>query len=507
MSAISRIISGSAASWSRLGINLAAQVILVPVFLSHWEPSTYGLWLGIIALATLIQFFDMGHHNYIGYEALRLGAESRSEIARLYRPAVRIALCISAVELLAVTAFIFFGYHIVIVGAVSDGNEHLSQDVGVLLLLYSLSWLLFGNWSSVAGSVLTPFGYYPKIAWWQVVGAMVTALAPAIAVYFGAGLLMAGVAYHVTYAVYATAAVTYVHRMIKKEGLDRSRTDYRYGLNNLLRSLALSFRAVLEMFRQEQFRIVVAPLLGAANLVLFVTTRTVANVIVAGLATVSGPLMPELMRYLNNKDAAKSVAAMSIVWIVLVGILAPTAVAAQLYVAPLFEIWTRGKVGFDPILFALFSMNVLLFALAQPAMAVIQGHNILRFQVAISSCAVMIALIGAYYLAPLIGVKGAAASLLAGELFVATCSLLLSRRILGIINIHWPRKQILVTVSAVAFSVVLIVIASQPESSKVLVLVAALVCAAIASFLLITSLPKDLRELAFSAIKRSSVAP
>src|SRR5207302_11458411 len=133
MSAISRVISGSAASWSRLGVNLMARIVLVPVFLSHWERSVYGLWIGIFALATLIQFIDIGHHNYVGFEALRLGADSRSEIARLYKSAVRVALCVSGIELLAVSAFVLLGFHIVILGAVSDGIEHLSQAVAVIL--------------------------------------------------------------------------------------------------------------------------------------------------------------------------------------------------------------------------------------------------------------------------------------------------------------------------------------------------------------------------------------
>ena len=504
MSAISRIISGSAASWSRLVINLAAQIILVPIFLSRWEPSIYGLWIGIFALATLIQFVDTGHHNYIGFEALRLGADSRHEIAKLYKSAVRVAICISTVEVLAVAAFVYLGFQAFVLGAVGDGYERLSLEVGILLLLHSVSWLAFGNWSTVAERVLSPFGYYPKIAWWQVAGAIVTALAPAIAVLLGAGLLKAGVVYYSAHAIYAVAAVTYVRRMIGRENLDSSHADYRYGLSNLFRSLALSFKAVLEMFRHEQFRLVVALILGAGNLVLFVTTRTVANILVAGLATITGPLIPELMRYVNTRDSAKSVAVMSIVWIVLVGILAPAAVAAQLFVAPLFEIWTRGKLGFDATLFGLFSMNVLLFALGQPAMAVMQGLNILRPQVAISFLATMIALMGTFYLAPLFGVKGAAASLLISELFVAVCSLLMMRRIFGTSNMNWPQKQIVIAISAVSFSSLLIMVGCQTEKNEQLVLFAAFACAVIACFFLIISLPKDLRRLAFRAITKAS---
>src|SRR5262249_52086528 len=149
-----------------------------------------------------------------------------------------------------------------ILGAGGNDNEQLSLAVGVLLVLPSVSWLVFGNWSTVAGRVLAPFGYYSKIAWWQVAGAIATALAPTIAVFLGAGLIKTGVVYHLAHAIYAVPAIMYVRRMIEREGLDRSRADYRYGLNNYFRSLALSFKTLLEMFRQEQFRIVIAPLIG-----------------------------------------------------------------------------------------------------------------------------------------------------------------------------------------------------------------------------------------------------
>ena len=73
------------------------------------------------------------------------------------------------------------------------------------------------------------------------------------------------------------------------------------------------------MLRQEQFRLVIAPLVGPAALVLFMTTRTIANVVVAGLGTIAIPLTPELARYLSVRDAARSASVMSLVWLVLVG--------------------------------------------------------------------------------------------------------------------------------------------------------------------------------------------
>src|SRR4051812_45572812 len=111
MSAISRIASGSAASWTRLGITFLAQIFLVPIFLSHWDASTYGLWLGLFALAALLQFIDVGHHNYIGYEALKLGGERRTDLGRLYKSAFRVAIGSSAVQLAVVGSLVALGYH------------------------------------------------------------------------------------------------------------------------------------------------------------------------------------------------------------------------------------------------------------------------------------------------------------------------------------------------------------------------------------------------------------
>jgi O-antigen/teichoic acid export membrane protein len=504
VSAISRIVSGSAAAWTRIGITFLVQIFLVPVFLSHWDASTYGIWLGLFALASFLQFVDIGHHNYVAYEALRLGSERRADLALLYKSAVVVAIWSSAVQVTVVACLIALGYHAAIL-RVDPSDEQMSRAIGVLLLLFSVSWLLFGNWSTVAGQVLSPFGYYPNIAWWQVCGSLATAVCPAIAVSLGAGLLIAGLTYHIAHAVWAVLVVAYVHSLVRREGLTGIRVDYRFGLRNFVRSLALSLRAALEMLRQDQFKIVLAPLLGPATLTLFATTRTLANVFLAALASVTGPLMPEFMRYLNNGDEEKSAAGMSFVWIVLLAVLAPLAVAAQVLAAPLFEAWTRGKVAYDPTLFAIFSVQVLVAALGQPAMAVIQGRNLLRPQVIISLSATAIVLPGTIYLGWNFGITGAATSLLISELFVCAAALWLARRVFQLADMQWPTKQVRIATIAVASYVVMIAAASRSMANKELIITSAFACGIVASILLILSLPAKVRRTALSGIQRHGV--
>jgi O-antigen/teichoic acid export membrane protein len=500
MSTLSRIISGTAASWTRLAIGLLTQLFLVPLFLSHWNASTYGSWIGTFALTGLFQFVDVGHHNYIGFEALRLGANARSEIARLHRSAVRVAHLLSLAALALITLLAFFDAPSRLVG--SHAGER-SFEVGMLLLMPAVTWLLFGNWCSVAGRVLLPFGYFAPIAWWQVAGAIVTAVASAFALRAGGGLLKVGVAYHVTYALYSLVCARYLRRWIVRERLHLADVDYAFGFGNLVRSLAISVKSVLEMFRQEQIRILIAPFVGAASLVLFVTTRTVANVLITGLATITNPVLPELLRYLSNNDAIKTTAIMTVLWMIVVGGLVPAAAGAQLFIEPAFIYWTRGKVPFDAGLFALFSMGVIVFAFSRPPMAVVQGLNILRPQLVASFIATAIAVVGAAASATSVGIKAAAFALLLGEVVVAVIALLVMRKEFASRGIAWPARQLTIVIMAIVLPTLMTGLAASLQVSRILVLVACVSCAIIASLMLIYSLPPALRALVRRSIFRS----
>ncbi len=161
MSTIARVASGSAASWVHLSIGFASQLFLVPLFLSHWTPREYGIWIAVGAVGSLIQFLDFGHHNYIGSEALRLGAQSRDQLSRLYGSAVRIALIASVVELALIVGLVRHGVLGALLGEQRVGDA-LLRNAGLILILQSTVWLVQGNWSAVAIRVLLPFGYFRK---------------------------------------------------------------------------------------------------------------------------------------------------------------------------------------------------------------------------------------------------------------------------------------------------------------------------------------------------------
>ncbi|WP_426147667.1 polysaccharide biosynthesis C-terminal domain-containing protein [Polaromonas sp. DSR2-3-2] len=119
-------------------------------------------------------------------------------------------------------------------------------------------------------------------------------------------------------------------------------------------------------------------------------------------------------------------------------VLVPAVLVVQ-YLAPtLFPLWTQGKIEFDPVLFALLSLAVLVYALVQPAIAVVNGNNLIREQVVISTIATVITVGAIYMLVPLMGVRGAALALLAGEASTLFLYVRAAKKWLASVVMHWP---------------------------------------------------------------------
>lgn len=474
MSTLKRLVSGSQASWVRIAIGFVAQILLIPIFLSHWDTETYGVWIAILAISSLICFVDIGHQAFIGFDALRIGAKSRNNIAKLFYSSLPIAFVLSLIQLCLVVGAVLSGLHSSLLGLAGEVDGKLESQAGTALILNSAIWLLVGNWSTIAGRILAPYGYYPRIAWWQVLQALMMVLFPCGFVILGAGLLETVIAYNLAYLLVGVPAIIDICRLLRKENIKPVRPDFNMGFANLLKSFVISLKSVLEMIRQQHVRVILAPLIGVAELVKFVTIRTGANILLQGLGTITQPLLPELMHFLHDKDQERTKSAICFVWFVLIAFLVPCAILAQWLMPYIFSIWTRGQVAFDPLLFALFTLSVLFFALAQPAMAIIQGNNILQPQIVISAFAALLLILGVFIAVPHFGIRGVAASLLLADAVALIFYIKIARRWLAENGLFWPDKAMYVSIFSVLMATVTICIIVLFKKYEFLVVICSL---------------------------------
>lgn len=454
MSVAARLISGSAASWAQIAVNMIAQLALVPIYLLHWNVKTYGIWLAILAMVNFLSMVDYGHQQFLGYEFLRIGRENREELSKYLWSGVVFAILISLGQVLLVVIFLFSGALPVLLGESNMPDSALMHSAGIVLLLQSGNWLIVVTVSGLITRVLAPFGYYPRVAWWGFLYAIINALAPLIAVVLGADLLVTGIVASCAVVGYGIPMYIDFFGLMRKEQIRFSRPSWKVGYNNFLHSLVLSGKSLFENIRQQGTRLVLAPLSGAAGLAAFATMRTGANVALQGLNTIVNPLMPDLMRFLHQRDQIRTEVAFGTVWIVIIALMSPGVVILQTIIEPLYTLWTRGKIPFDPSLFAILSLSVLVYAVTQPAIAVVIGNNMLKPQLALSCVAGIIVGGGIFVLVPIVGIVGAGISLLVAEIIVSVGYLTIARKWLNNNSLLWPKQAFGIAVFSVCIAAV-----------------------------------------------------
>ena len=276
----------------------------------------------------------------------------------------------------------------------------------------------------------------------------------------------------------------------------------KLGIMNGGKSLWLTLKGLAEVGRQQGVRILLAPLAGISDMAAFSTMRTGANFALQGLNTVTGPIMPELMRFIVARDQQRAEATFSVVWLVVCAGLTPAVLILQYFAPEFFPLWTHGKIIFDPWVFGMLSLGILLNALTQPAIAVIQGHNIVRAQLYISVLAALITIGGLLMLVPIYGIRGAAFALLMAELANLFAYLLVATRWLRENGMHWPWAAFLTTFTSVVVAATgMGVLAGLPGNNPEYLLLA-LLAAAIVTVIYWHALPQIARQRAGGIARR-----
>ena len=367
----------------------------------------------------------------------------------------------------------------------------------------AVTWLFTGSLGGLIVRWLTPFGYWPQFAWWGVVNAMVMAVVPALAVFFGADLFQAMIALSLANLVYYTVFFIALARIVSDQGFTAVRPNIGQGLMQGFHSLWLMAKSLAEMARQQGSRIILAPLAGVADMAAFATMRTGANFALQGLNTITSPVMPELMRFLSARDQARTESTFAIVWLMLCAVLSPAILIVQWLAPTLFPLWTHGKIAFDPWLFGMLSMGVSVLALAQPAAAVLQGNNILRSQLAISMVAAAVAVGGMLLLVPLMGVRGAALALLAAEITSLAAYVWVAQQWLRQQGMQWPWKAFAAAAAALPVTALgMVALELLPAGLSIASLLVFLLLQGLVAIIYWRHLPAMARERATSLLAR-----
>ncbi|RYD34526.1 MAG: hypothetical protein EOP86_10780, partial [Verrucomicrobiaceae bacterium] len=352
--AADRIVRGTAITWLKLGVTVLAQIVATPAYLYYWSAETYGAWLAIVTAVNMLQIPGTSFQTYSGYEMMRESAKDRTQFSIYLRSVVRLGGVYGLFEL-GVAFIISLTMVPLILGR--DASPGLIRDAAQAFFFTALGSGLVWNWGGMWVRGASAVGHFSRWAWWGVLDALVKVGAPLLVLPLGWGMGKVAIFLSCTLILLHQMTLWDMRKVVRSHMDPEARPNWILAWNALKRAQVLSLKSTLEMFRRQGIRLILAPLLGMRELAAFATMRTGANAALQGLATLTSPLMPELMRFLAKRDQARSDAAMATVWMVVVAAMAPGVVVLQLFIVDLFHWWTHGKVIFNPVLFAIISSS------------------------------------------------------------------------------------------------------------------------------------------------------
>lgn len=416
MSATRRFLSGSAAAWARIAVTIISQIALVPIFLSHWSIEQYGCWLVIASITGLTSLFSVAHQSYLEYEFLKIGDKNPQALALLFYSSIPFALLLCFLELVFIVIAVWLGLFNAMFDAKHSLPPYLLNEAFWSLIVTSFTWLLVTSVGGIGGRLVSPLGHFPRFAWWGVTLALTSTIASVTAVYCGAGLLTTTIIVSLVNCIFNIPIHVDIWRLSKQHLVLPVRPDWLLGAKVTTRSFALVLGSVIDNLRNQGIRVFLSTIVGLNQMTVFATTRTISNVSLQGIGTVSSPAMPELMRYLRERDEVRMHSVMGFLLFLTVILLSPVMLILQLIIPDIFLLWTRGKVPFDGVLFAIFSISLLFNAYARSASAIIQGNNLVQTQLIMSTVQGLVAIGGIVLFSNFYGIHGAATALLLAEI-------------------------------------------------------------------------------------------
>ncbi len=443
MSTLSRITSGSLAMWARMLVTLFSQVFFVPVYLTYWDANLYGVWLAVQAAVTLLTLLDTSHQTFYENEFLQISLNDINKTSKYLCTAAVCGWSLSLIQILIIVIVYVSGGLSLVVGLAKSVDTHLARDVFISLLFQCITWTITQSLSGLMGRAISSLGHFSRNAWWGLMYVIASAVAPVISVVLGGKILAAGLTQCAVILIYETCWILDAYQLLRKKGFTFVAPDFTLGRTNILKSSLVVVRQLLVLCRQNGFRLLMAPMVTMKALAEFSTQRTVANVALQGLNSIYGPVMPELMRYVSNKQQENMEGMFLILWGFLTLIVGPLFFALQIVMPFIYPIWTHHVFVYDGSLFFQLSAAVIFYMVGLPGMAICTGHNLLRKQLLISVVSTGLLIGSLIVFLKMFGLSGAATALSIAEISSAALYTYYAYGWLKAHGMAWPTKLFL----------------------------------------------------------------
>jgi O-antigen/teichoic acid export membrane protein len=337
-------------------LTIVAQLLLVPLFLKFWSVTVYGEWLALSSLVAYLSTFDFGT-NMAAVNRMTQAWAKRD--VRSYKKtqhtaiAFYLVIAIAGTVILAIAALLMpFPSWLSLKEIGPIDAAWVARLLGIQIL-WSLPLDLMIDTYRTTGDLATS-------QWIRNGRQLLQASLTAIALVLGGGVQLVAIVQLVSLAIIASGVLWDLWRRfpdLTPSFAQASLTEAR----ELFRPSSRFFLITLAVTASDQGSVlVISSALGGAAVALFVTSRTLVNLIRQFLGMLNSALWPDVTMMEARNDYGRLRIIHRLLTGAFISISIGYAAVLWVYGAEVISVWTGGKLVADQILLALLLLYAVL---------------------------------------------------------------------------------------------------------------------------------------------------
>lgn len=353
---IARLFHGTGAGAIGYGLNIASNLLLLPLYLHSWSVAVYGEWMALYSVVNYLGSLDFGVTTAaVNAATVAHARQDWPVFKRIQGTAWAASLAIAGLGALVVAAIAALYFHVDSWLGLKEIDHHDAR-----LIVCGLTISLLANIPGrQLAAIFTATGEFAKSQWLTNAYTALTFVVTGIALFFDAGPVeLAGV------LAAATIGTILFSLLLLRRGGALLVPHLRDAQWSVARELAaptgqIGLSMVASALTVQGPVVILSRMLGGPAVALFTTTRTITNAVRSVIVLLRAPLRPEFAAASVREDKS------ALRRLFRVAVSVDTAVALSLSAALwsgglwLIQFWSHGKIHPDPRLLHLLLLSVL----------------------------------------------------------------------------------------------------------------------------------------------------
>lgn len=341
---VRRFVLGIVANLTTQVVQAGGQILLVPLFLSFWGNQTYGEWLTLTAAVTYLSMIDLGMQTYVvnrltqryslGDMAGMTHALHSAFLFAFLVAGTAVAVFIPAVFLLPIERWF----------DLTETSPGVVSQVSMLLLLYVVLGVPVGLLVGIYRSI----GEYARGAQISNVQRLLLVVSTGVGLSMGAGMRTIAALQVISMMVVNVGYILYdLRRRHPEIDLGFRRANLKVAISFLSHSSLFLLIQLSMLLTLQGSTLLAGALEGAALVPVFVTLRTLTNLLKQMSMSISAAAWPEWTRLEAQGQYATLAAVHTLLAKTLVGLTVCGGLFLYYAGADVVEVWTGGRIEFD----------------------------------------------------------------------------------------------------------------------------------------------------------------